>query len=272
MLRTLIPGLLVSLKTTIAGGVSYQREDLGEGDASDGAYITKWNTTRRVDDPQEHERAVKARGKARSLITAVCAQSEFGLLCPTARATELEEAIKQARVVAGEFNASASTSHIAMYTITAQIASTDQEAVREISAEMAVLMTQMREGIKDADPAAIREAAAKARSVGQMLDAPTQEKVSKAIEQAREAARAIVRRVEKDGEKAADVVAELRIDAVQGARFAFLDFEPSSVDEAVLAACPAPSKALDLDDVPIGDTEPTRVCANPFYTAPTMEL
>jgi len=268
-MRTLRPGMLVSLKTTIAGGVSYQRTDLTSQDLIDGAHRATWETTKTVDDPAEHERAVKARGKARSLVTAVCAQSEFGLLCPTARAAELEEAIRQARIVATDFNESARTCHVDIYTITGQIASTDQEAVRAISAEMSALMAQMEQGIKAADPAAIREAAAKARSIGQMLDAPTQEKVSKAIEQAREAARTIVRRVEKDGEKAADVVAELRSNDVQAARFAFLDFddsEPAPQGEAPKA------KRLDLESDTIGDAEPTRVCANPFYTAPRMEL
>jgi len=37
-------------------------------------------------DPAEHETAIKARGKARSVITGVCNASNFGLLCPTAEA------------------------------------------------------------------------------------------------------------------------------------------------------------------------------------------
>jgi aminoglycoside N3'-acetyltransferase len=70
-------------------------------------------------------------------------------------------------------------------------------------------------------------------------------KVSEAITQARTAARAIVARVQKAGETAATVVAELSIRRIEEARFSFLDF-----DEAATQAAEQPARALDLGPDP----------------------
>ena len=63
---TLRPGLLVSLKTSVHGNVSYQRRDI-----INEASHSKWETDRVIADPVEHEAATKARNTARGMIAKV---------------------------------------------------------------------------------------------------------------------------------------------------------------------------------------------------------
>jgi hypothetical protein len=70
-----------------------------------------------------------------------------------------------------------------------------------------------------------------------MLTPEAQAKVTGAVEQARKAARDLVRRVEKSGELAATVIAECATDALEAARFAFLDLDaPAPVVEIPIVA------------------------------------
>jgi hypothetical protein len=95
---TLRPGLLVSLNTRVQGNVSYRKAIIEEEHITDeGTQMARWETERTVLDPAEAETAKKVRGKARSLITGVCAASAFGLLCRLDRQGDLEDAIAEAR-------------------------------------------------------------------------------------------------------------------------------------------------------------------------------
>ena len=244
---TLKPGLLVSLKTTVRGGVSYRKVDLEAPHEVNGAQVAKWETTREISDPEEFEHATKARGAARSAITAACCASSFGLLCPTARESALEGAIVEARAIVDAFNAGATCSHVDVYVLVGRVAQDDAEAARAIGSEVRELLDAMRAGIAAASPEAIREAANKARKLGAMLSADVAGQVSAAIVEARTAARAIVSRVEKAGEQAAAVVAECSTRRLDEARFAFLDLdegEPTASPEA-----PA-GRGIDLETAP----------------------
>lgn len=229
---TIRPGLLVSLKTSIHGGVSYDRRDLGEGDMNDGAHVSRWETTKTITDPVEFERATKTRNEARRSIARVCVDSGFGLLCPAPKEEELSEAISAARAQADAFNGSATTCHIEINVLAGRVASDDVEAARAIGSEVRELIDAMKLGVAMADPKAIRDAANKAKSLGAMLTKESEEKVSSAIAEAREAARAIVKRVEKGGETAAKVIDECSVKALDEARFAFLDMEPAATVES----------------------------------------
>jgi len=239
------PGYLISLKTSLAGGISYARVDI-EGDHIDdnGARVARWETKRKIDDPKEYEAATIARSKARALVTAVCAKSAFGLLCPTTREEELTDAIAAARAIAERHNDSAPSTRVEIYVLAGRIAQDDAEAARAISSEMRELMEEIKSGIADCDPERIREAATKARNMAAMLSPDVAGKVAQAIEQARAAARAIVKRIEKSGEIAADVVAQIQTQRIDAARFAFLDMEDQNGEPAESEA-PA-GRALDL--------------------------
>lgn len=245
--HTLKPGLLVSLKSTVKGGVAYRKIDLEAAHLDEtGAEVARWETTREITDPAEFERATKARGLARSAITAVCCATSHGLLCPEADEDKLDAAIKDARAIADLFNAPATCSHVEVYVIVGRIAQNDVEAARAIGAEIRELLDAMRTGIAAADPSAIREAANKAKNLGAMLSADVAGQVSAAIIEAREAARAIVRRVEKAGETAAAVVADCSTARIDGARFAFLDLDDGAEVQQVAPA----GRGIDYEPEP----------------------
>lgn len=250
---TIRPGLLVSLKTSLSGGVSYRRIDLdasaedsgvqelktGEDfDAALQASVARWETTRRIEDPDEHKRATVARGKASALIRAVCIRSAFGLLCPTIGEPELDAALVEAQKIVSEFNESARFSQIKIYVLKGRIADNDVEAAKAIASEVRDLLAQMRDGIAGADVEAIREAANRANKLGGMLGAEQAEQVDAAVSAARKAARALVKRVQKEGEQVEAVLAEISTSAIDKARFAFLDTDdaPSASNEPELPA------------------------------------
>lgn len=236
---TLRPGLLVSLKTSVFGNVKYDKRMIDtEHLTKDGQQKARWETERTVFDPEEHEAAHAARSKARVAITRVCANSAFGLLCPESDADELEAAIKEARAIADEFNGSAKLSRLYVYVITGRIAQDDVEAVRAINSEVRELLDDMAKGLKNLDVKAVRDAASRAKSIGQMLSVDAAAKVQIAVEAARESARKIV----KAGETAATEIDKRTIRKIVEQRTAFLD-----LDEAKEIAVPkAEARAVDF--------------------------
>ena len=125
------PGFLVSLKTTVRGGVSYSRRDIAAPVATDGApaaaadpaaEVSAWETVRAIADAAEHRRAIETRGRCRTLIVRHCAQSSFGLLCPEANEPELSAAIREAQQLADEFNRGARFSRVEVFTLAGRIA------------------------------------------------------------------------------------------------------------------------------------------------------
>lgn len=242
------PGYLVSLKTTVRGGVTYQRADLpADAPAYGTVAVSRWETTRAIADPAEHTRAIETRGRCRTMITRVCAPSSFGLLCPQSREPELTEAIRAAQSLADAFNVGATHTRIEVFALAGRVADNDLQAARAIGAEVRELVDSMRDGIAAADPESIREAANKARALAGMLSADASAAVSDAIKAARAAAREIVRRVEKQGETAASVVQSLQLQALDRGRFAVLDVDVSSeTEEPAADAEPMAGRALDL--------------------------
>lgn len=215
---TIRPGLLIALKSSVTGGVYYERVDLDRD-----ARRSKWETTRIVTDPEEHDRAVKTRAKALAEVRAVCSTSAFGLLCPEDKEAELDAAIARAQAIRAEHNASATSVRVEIYALKGRIASTDEEAAKAIGSEVKEMISAMSAGIDKLDPKAIREAATRAKELSAMLADGQAETMTLAIEQARRAARQIVARVEKGGEIAAIVLADIQRGAIERARMTFLD-------------------------------------------------
>lgn len=230
---TLKPGLLVSLKTRIIGGVEYQRADLTPPtDAPQGADAKRWETTRIVEDPDAWESARATRSKAQSLIRGACIKSDFGLLCPVSLEAKLKDKIDEAQALAEKFNDGPQQIRVEVYVVSGRVADSDEQAARAIASEIRGLLDGMNQGIAEADPEAIRQAANRARNLGAMLDEESAGRVKKAIVEAREVAKAIVKRVKGGGEVAEKVIAEFKLEALQAARFAFLDMDAPKV-----AAC-----------------------------------
>ena len=236
---TMRPGLLVSMRTSIAGNLKYRSNTIEDKVQKDGVLLTKWETTRTVFDPEEHAKAVKARSNVRGFITSVCVETSFGLLCPEDRIERLDEAVRQARSEAEAFNKKAKFSKVGFYIIAGRIAADDAEAFRAISSEVRGLMTTMEAGIKNMDANAIRQAATRARGIGQMLTPKAKEQVQEAIDMARAAARKIV----KAGESAAQEVDHETIKQIAARRTAFLDLDDAGEMKAPTAA----GRAVDFE-------------------------
>lgn len=252
------PGLLVSLKTNLTGNVSYQTRDLENDRYADGEAVARWETIRTTVKPEEQEAGVKARGKARTAVLAVCSQSSFGLLCPADREGDLEEAVAEARRVADEFNAAAEVTHLHVGIIVGRIAEDDVEAVRSINAEIRSLLEDMERGIRKLSVKEIREAANKARGLGQMLSPEAASRVEEAIKTARSTAR----RIAKAGDVAAAEVDTQAVAAMRRARTAFLDLD--EVERVEVDTAPD-GRALDL--------EPEEEAAEvPEFLEPTREI
>lgn len=248
---TLRPGLLVSVKTSVRGNVTYDRRDIVVGDS-----FAKWETERKIADAAEHEAATKTRSKAVHAIRRVCSTSAFGLLCPEAAAADLDKAIAEAKQEVEAFNATAKLTRIGLYVIAGRVAADDVEAMRAINSELSDLLEDMQEGVANLDVKKIREAANKARGMGQMLSDDAQIRVEKAIKTARDAARQIA----KAGEQAAQEVDTRAIRLIKEARTAFLD-----LDQAGEVAAPkAEGRALDLT--------PTESVKAPKASACAVEL
>ena len=249
---TLRPGLLVSLKTSIHGNVAYSKRTI-EADhvTASGAKPAVWETERKISDPEEHEKATKARRRASQIIRTVCTESAFGLLCPEDKANKLEEAIRDARVVADEFNSGAGLSRIDLYVMTGRVAQDDVEAVRAINSEVRDLMESMQNGIKNLDVKEVRAAANKARSLGQMLSADAGEKIKAAIEVARQTARKIA----KAGEGVSQEIDLETVKKIEQQRVAFLDLTGEDHDNVVAPAAAARAIEFAPDESVKGQIE-----------------
>lgn len=241
---TLRPGLLVSLHTKLEGGVRYEREDLDANATEAGAKIERWKTTKVTEDPEEHAAGVKVRGKVGSLIRSVCAHTSFGLLCPRDKEKSLDEAISEARALAATFNAKAKTTGVSVFVLKGYIAETDTEAARAIASDLRGLLDEMKAGVASADVGRIRDAALRAKRMGAMLDDATAKRVKAAIEEARKVAREIV----KAGDDARQVIQQVKLEAVDSARFAFLDMEEAATKDEGEALPPVEARALDVED------------------------
>ncbi len=241
---TLRPGLLVSLKTSVRGNVSYAKETIeSEHRTKQGEAKAKWETERTIVDPEEHDRAIKARGQATVLVRRVCSASAFGLLCPESQADDLAEAIAAARKIADEFNATAALTRLTVHVITGRIAQDDVEAVRAINSEVRELIEVMTEGVKNLDVTAVRDAANRARSIGQMLTPDAQVRIQLAIDAARNCAN----RIKKAGEQAAQEIDKRTLQTLAESRTAFLDLDDMKPVQTIRGT----GRQLDLDVAPV---------------------
>jgi hypothetical protein len=239
-LSTLRPGLLVSLKTSVVGNVNYERYTLdADHMTTDGSRQARWETTRTITDPAEHEAAQKVRSEAGHIIRKICTQSAFGLLCPEDKVDALEQAISDARALADEFNAKAAVTGVHVYVIAGRVAADDVEAVKAINSEIRDLMTEMENGLANLDVKTVRAAANKARGMGQMLSSEASARVQLAVDLARQSAKQIV----KAGEQAAQEIDRQTIKRIAEQRTAFLDLDGPAAE---IGGVTEPGRAVDF--------------------------
>lgn len=241
---TLRPGLIVVMKTCLQGNVSYRVEELEPATQDESGVVrATWQTERTTLDADEHAAAIKLRTRCRGMILKVTSWSSFGLLCPEVNEDKLGDAVQKAMQLVQEFNDTAKVTRLGFYVLVGRVAADDVEAVRAISAEVRELLADMERGIARLDPAAIRTAAAKVRSLGSMLSDEAASRVQGAIDVAREAAKKIV----AAGEGAAIEVDRAAIEQITAARTSFLDLD---VAADVEVATPATvGRGIDLGPV-----------------------
>jgi len=240
---TIRPGLLVGLKTSVTGGVSYRRVDIErEHVTARGTAKAKWETTRVVEDPTEHAAAITLNNACRYIVQRVCAKTDFGLLCPEEKADELYAAIEEAQAKIAEFNKTAKLTRIGMYVVPGRVARDDEQAVRAIRAEVSGLIAEMQRGVRELNPEAVRAAAKQAKQIGNMLSEGAQQRLLAAVDSARSIANVINSAV-KAGEQSALDIDKEKITALEAARTAFLDIEDM---KTVVNIPNVPVRGLDL--------------------------
>jgi hypothetical protein len=268
---TLRPGLLVSCKTSVTGNVDYRKEEIEAEHVLDNGQTTqaRWETTRTIEDKEEHEAAIKVRGKALAMIRGVCARSAFGLLCPNNKESDLVAAIRDARALTDEFNKTSKLTRIGVFVIAGRVAQDDVEAARAIRSEVAELVALMSEGIKALDADSVRDACNRAKNVSQMLAPEGQERVQEAILLARSAARTIV----KAGESAATEIDAATIRKLEGARLGFLDMDETETEHTIAEVSSA-SRALDFEPIPEAEIQaaPTLSASPSWLEAPARQM
>lgn len=237
---TLRPGYLVGLKTSISGNVKYLKTTI-QPDALDvelGTHIAKWETERRIQNAEEQEKATKLRSEIRTMIGRHCSATAFGMLCPSEAKPDLDQAMVDAQAKVDEFNKTATTTRIRVDALCGRIEPDDAKAVRVINNEVAQLIETMKTGLENLDVDAVRDAANRAREIGQMLSLEAQAKVTVAIDQAR----ALAKKIKAAGETAAVEIDRATIARLTEARTAFLDLDGGTEMQAPAAE----SRALDL--------------------------
>lgn len=227
--HTMKPGYLVSLKTTITGGIEYERVDI-EHEEDGTIKYDKWETTKTIRNVKEYEKAVALRASIIGKIRRPCIRTPFGLVCLVDREDELTKAIEESRRLVQNYNSTATESFIAVHVLKGAIAGTDKDAVEAIRSEMASMLKQMEGGIAKADAAYIRDAAKRARQMAAMLPDKDAKAIDEAVQVARDAARVITARIDKIGEEAEVVLREINASPISKARFAFLDFDGKDED------------------------------------------
>jgi hypothetical protein len=283
--RTVRPGYIIGLKTEITGNVTYQRVDLSPNDDDDDAgddasestlemtsegdapevKVTRWKTTKIVENPDELERATKVRGMARSLIERLCFKTTLGLMCKLEQKPALDAAEDKAQELVREFNRTATITRIWFGVVPSVIESDSERATANIMREAGRLIVEMDAGIKEFDPEKIKKAAAKARQLSGMLGDEQQSKLNSAVDQARKASRTIVKRIETEGEDRAIVMMDIQRGQIESARIAFLDMSGESNAVEALPATDA-QRFADLD---MGGEQ---VVMPESITAPAIEM
>ncbi len=239
-ISTLKPGLLVHISTSVKGNVKYDKSEETTKNEN-GVEVSEWTTERTILDVAEQKLATEIRTKARGLVLSVCVATEHGLLCPTAKRAELDAAFDAARALVVDFNLSSRVTTLKFSALAGYIAPDDLTAVRAINGEIRDLIAEMQEGIEGLDVERVRDAAARAKKIGNMLTPEMQACIDDAVK----AVRAQAKKLVEAGEQAATAVDAEVLNKLTAARTAFLD-----IDEAAEVQAPVDTSGRALDLAP----------------------
>ena len=229
---TLRPSVLVRFITRLAGGVTYIRRDLS--DNLDGNTETKtWETTRVVEDTEEHARASRVRSALYQQVRKVCADTVIGLICQRESEAKLDEALAKCDEMAREFNSTAKTCRLACIGVKFNVEASNEAAAKAIAGQIQDMLVELKAALAAADVQKIREVLASARGLETTLPTSDGEALGAAVKAARVAARTIKREVEKKQRDIEEVKREIDLAPVEAARAFFLDLSEDKPTEAV---------------------------------------
>lgn len=203
-------GILVSLKTSVSGGVTYTRRDLEEV-VQGRNVVSRWETTKLVRDQDELRRATEARNRASYTVRRVCTHTSFGLVCPASRAADLDAAIVEARRIAEEHNASARFSRVEIHVLCGRVDGSSPEAIRAIASELGEILSGLTSATERLDVPAMREAASRALQIVGLLPDDLAAEIRRMVDAARTAARAVKRGDAADTEPVLSAVRRIRL-------------------------------------------------------------
>lgn len=239
------PGLMIALATKIDPPPVYHKRN-EETERPPGAEVRTWESEVVVQLPEEYERAKKARGKARSLLTGACIITPFHvLMCPFSDKEKLDRAEAEAHAVVASFNASAEFYRVELSTFRGVIEEDSARAAQAVASEVTSLLDAMDRSIRLGDVKAARDAATQAKSLGRLLEGKAAERVSLAVKGVRKLAREIVDRVQGQAEKLEEVLTEERLRPIAAARIVFLE-----ADQAEPEANPLAGALVTDEDLP----------------------
>lgn len=224
---TIRPGYLVNIRTSIKGNVEYTKSEetvRTEG----GTEVSEWTTERLVKNAKEQAEAVEIRSKARQMVAGICIQTEFAMLCLASRRAELDEAFDRARALCVEFNRNSTYTRIKFVGVAGFIADNDETAIKAIRSEMTELLEEITAGIDGLDPERVKDAAARAKKIGNMLPDEMQVRLNDTLKDVRKVAKKMV---EAGEQVAIEIDAEV-LNKITFARTAFLDIDGGEALEA----------------------------------------
>lgn len=264
------PGYLVNLSTKLEGGVTYTKRDLDHREEGT-AELSKWETEKITADKTEHERAVKVRGRIRSLVRSACVWTPFGIICPKDKVGDLDEKIAEARALEAGFNdghqredgtwqPGAVHTKVRFNTLRGEIAENAAEAVQAVRSEVVGLLEELEQAMRAGAVQGIRDVAQKATQMGRLLEEGTSSRnaLERAVTEARRVGRLLVKQVEDGAASAEEVLKGANVSLIATARMAFTEDEMGEIDEEAMPAMPAVAvqRFDDLDGEYVPEEEP----------------
>ena len=221
---TLPPSFLLGGAVSVEASVSYQCLDRADTtaplEAGDRVDTTVKTTRKDITGAAEYEQVKLVVNDIRRVVRGVTRSTPIGVLCLKRDEAALDEALAVVRALATEHNRTAKFHFVRVTYVKALVVADDDRAARELAFEMRTTLNELAAGIAALDPAAIREAANKAKMLAPVLEDVQRDLVKGAVDEARATASAIVKAAEKGETFAVTVGGKVDV-----ARSAFLDFE-----------------------------------------------
>ena len=146
-MRFLKAGYLVSLKTSVTGGIEYLRFNREANASADtpGAVEETFTTKKLTMNPEEHKAAIQVRSKAVYAIRKVAADTPFGYMVPLEQRAALEAALVEAKSYVAAFNAEAKHTYVSFRMVKGLIDDGDHDTALAIAQEAIDALTTLQD-------------------------------------------------------------------------------------------------------------------------------